>query len=47
MKIVKIQARVKDKITTIPSTMHHIVGDAEYLKCTVDEKGLHYTPVEA
>ena len=47
MKIVKIQARKHDKVVTIPTEMHRIVGNAEYLKCTADEHGLHYLPVVA
>ena len=47
MKIIKIQERKKDKVVTIPATMYNIVGDAEYLKCTADEHGIHYSPVVA
>ena len=47
MKMVKIQKRDHDKIVSIPTAMYRIIGDAEYMKCTMDEHGLHYTPVEA
>ena len=47
MKLVKIQSRANDKVVTIPAALHDAVGDAEYLKCTADENGLHYTPLEA
>ena len=47
MKIVKIQVRSFDKVVSIPKAMYPILENAEYLACTVDEHGLHYTPVEA
>jgi len=47
MIIVKIQERKKDKIISIPYTMHHLLGEAGYLKCTADEYGIHYAPLEA
>jgi hypothetical protein len=47
MTIVKVQERKKeDKIVTIPSCMYQVLGDAEYLKCTIDETGIHYSPIK-
>lgn len=47
MKIVKVQTRKNDKVVSVPIAMHPAIGDAEYMKCSVDEHGLHYTPLEA
>lgn len=47
MKLVKIQSRENDKVITIPVALHDAVRGAEYLKCTANEHGLHYTPLEA
>ncbi len=47
MNLVKIQSRPNDKVITIPAALHDAVKGAEYLKCTADENGLHYTPLEA
>jgi hypothetical protein len=46
MTIVKVQERKKDKIVTIPASMYPVLEDAEYLKCTKDENGIHYSPVK-
>ena len=46
MTIVKVQERKKDKIVTIPASMYSVLEDAEYLKCTKDENGIHYSPVK-
>ncbi len=43
----KIQKIPNDIIESILTNMRHIIGNAEYLKCTTDEQGLYYVPLEA
>jgi hypothetical protein len=45
MRVVRLQERRHDTILTVPAVMRDQVADAEYFKCTVDEKGIHYAPV--
>jgi len=47
MDIIKIQRRATDTVIGIPATVKKNFETAEYLICTADEHGLHYTPVEA
>ena len=46
MKLLKIQDRERDTIVSIPAEMRRTLGNAEYLKCSIDEHGIHYVPVE-
>ena len=45
MRVVRLQDRRHDTILTVPAVMRNQVADAEYFKCTIDEKGIHYAPV--
>lgn len=48
MKLIKIQDRERDSIVSIPAPMRRTLGNAEYLKCSIDGKGtISYTPLEA
>ena len=46
MKIIKVQKRPRDKIVTLPADMCQMFDEFEYMKCTVDEFGIHYSPLE-
>ena len=46
MKIVKVHRRDKDVLIGIPKSMIHIFNDIQYAKCTVDETGIHYSPMK-
>lgn len=44
-KILKIQKYDSHRAISIPSSMSSLIEGVDYMKCTLDENGLHYTPV--
>jgi hypothetical protein len=45
-KILKVVNRGRDKFVFIPRNAFDRLGGSSYVKCTVDEKGIHYRPFE-
>jgi hypothetical protein len=45
-RIVKLQKRKSDYIVSIPAMAHQELKETEYMKCSVDEDGIHYTKLE-
>ena len=46
MNIVKVQRSKSNFVVSVPKNARHIFDDIQYAKCTVDENGIHYSPVK-
>lgn len=45
-KIVRLQRRRSDFVVSIPVEAHQELKDIDYMQCTFDENGIHYTKLE-
>lgn len=46
MNIVKIQRSNSNFVVSVPKNARHMFDDIEYMKCTIDENGIHYSPIK-
>lgn len=44
-KVVKVQKGPSHMAVGIPASMVEAIDGADYMQCSIDENGLHYTPV--
>ena len=45
-KVVRLQKRHSDIVVSIPAMAHTELKDVEYMKCHIDENGIHYIKLE-
>ena len=46
VKIVKVQRKSNGIYIKVPASIEHALDCVEYVSCTADEHGVHYSPIK-